>query len=233
MPARRDCSGDSPGPSPGSSDFSVGMLKPRAPVARFVAVASPAQLPEPLRLPRGSVRGGIAVVVTATYGYLLIVGTTVPTVVLNAVVVVVAFYFGSHATATPPRAPSAPPPPHRPRLVRALLFLGFLGLAGWFLWQTRTLSGIPTALVAVLEVLGGYVGGYAVSWIVHRRAHTSPLRKRLATFFRDATAIGALALTGYICYALATNQAGTFAGRTEDALSLVVTFYFGSRVIGH
>ena len=69
--------------------------------------------------------------------------------------------------------------------------------------------------------------------LVHRRAHTSPFRKRLATFFRDATAIGALALTGYICYALATNQVSAFAGRAEDALSLVVTFYFGSRVIGH
>ncbi|HYV08571.1 MAG TPA: hypothetical protein VEL81_03230 [Thermoplasmata archaeon] len=198
-----------------------------------MAAPLPTQLPEPLRLPRGSVRGGIAVLVTATYGYLLILGPTVPTVVVNAVVVVVAFYFGSHATATPPRAPSAPPPPHRPRLVRALLLLGFLGLAGWFLWQYRTLSGIPSALVAVLEVLGGYVGGYAVSWLVHRRAHTSPLRKRLATFFRDATAIGALGLTGYICYAFATNQGSAFAGHAEDALSLVVTFYFGSRVIGH
>ncbi len=188
-----------------------------------MAVSPPIEFPEPLRLPRGSVRGGIAVVVTATYGYLLILGTTVPTVVINAVVVVVAFYFGSHATATPPRSPTAPPPPHRPRLVRALLLLGFLGLAGWFLWQNPTLSGIPTALTAVLEVLGGYVGGYAVSWLVHRRAHTSPLRKRLATFFRDATAFGALALTGYICYALATHQVNAFAGKAEDALSLVVT----------
>ena len=198
-----------------------------------MAVSPPIQFPEPLRLPRGSVRGGIAVVVTATYGYLLILRTTVPTVVINAVVVVVAFYFGSHATATPPRSPSAPPPPHRPRLVRALLLLGFLGLAGWFLWQNPTLSGIPTALTAVLEVLGGYVGGYAVSWLVHRRAHTSHVRTRLATFFRDATAFGALALTGYICYALATHQVSAFAGKAEDALSLVVTFYFGSRVIGH
>ncbi len=205
-------------------------------MARSVAVSSPIEFPEPLRLPRGSVRGGIAIVVTATYGYLLILGgavPTVPTVVINAVVVVVAFYFGSHATATPPRSPTAPPPPHRPRLVRALLLLGFLGLAGWFLWHNPTFSGIPLALTAVLEVLGGYVGGYAVSWLVHRRAHTSPIRTRLATFFRDATAFGALALTGYICYALATNQVSAFAGKAEDALSLVVTFYFGSRVIGH
>src|SRR6266542_2777670 len=161
------------------------MLKPRPRLRASLAAPLPTQLPEPLRLPRGSVRGGIAVLVTATYGYLLILGPTVPTVVVNAVVVVVAFYFGSHATATPPRAPTAPPPPHRPRLVRALLLLGFLGLAGWFLWHNPTPSGISSAL------------------------------------------------TGYICYALATNQVSAFAGKAEDALSLVVTFYFGSRVIGH
>ena len=174
----------------------------------------------------------MGVIVTATYGYLLVLGVPVPAVVVNAVVVVLAFYFGSRATGPPPTAPGQPAP-HRPRLVRALLLLGFLGLAGWFLWLNRSLAGIPTELTAVLEVLGGYVAGYVVSWLVHRRAHTSLLRHRLATFFRDATAIGALALTAFICYAFVTNLASVFAGRAEDALSLVVTFYFGSRVIGH
>jgi len=46
-------------------------------------------------------------------------------------------------------------------------------------------------------------------------------------------AAGALGLTGYICFILVTGQSSVFANRTADALSLVVTFYFGSRVIGH
>ena len=192
------------------------------------------QLPEPLRLPHGSVRGAIAIVVAAAYGYVLLFQKAgVPTVLVNAVVVVIAFYFGSRATSTPPTVPPGQPAPHHPRLVRILLFLGFAGLTAWFLVHDPSLAGIPTALVAVLEVLGGYVLGVTASWLVHRRAHESHVRHRLATIFRDVVAAGALGLTAYTCFALVTSQQGVFAGRAEQTLSLVVTFYFGSRVIGH
>jgi len=40
-------------------------------------------------------------------------------------------------------------------------------------------------------------------------------------------------LSVYICIAFATRQDTVFTNHAEDALSLVVTFYFGSRVIGH
>jgi len=151
---------------------------------------------------------------------------------VNAVVVVIAFYFGSRAVSTPPAVPAGQPAPHRPRLVRVLLFLGFAGLTAWFLSRNPSLSGIPAPLLAVLEVLGGYVLGATASWLVHRRAHENRVRHRLATIFRDVVAVGALALTAYICFALVANQQGVFAGRADQALSLVVTFYFGSRVIG-
>ena len=198
-----------------------------------MAVPPVGQLPEPLRLPHGSVRGAIAIVVAAAYGYALVFQKAfVPTVLVNAVVVVIAFYFGSHATSTAAMVPGQTTP-HRPRLFRILLFLGFAGLTAWFLVHDPSLQGIPTALVAVLEVLGGYVLGATASWLVHRRAHESHVRHRLATIFRDVVAAGALGLTAYICFALVTNQQSVFAGRAEQALSLVVTFYFGSRVIGH
>jgi len=198
-----------------------------------VAVPPVGELPEPLRLPHGSVRGAIAVVVAAAYGYALVFQkSVVPNVLVNAVVVVIAFYFGSHATSTPPTVPGQPVP-HRPRLVRILLFLGFAGITAWFLLHDPSLQSIPPALLAVLEVLGGYVLGATASWLVHRRAHESHVRHRLATIFRDVVAAGALGLTAYICFALVTNQQSVFAGRAEQALSLVVTFYFGSRVIGH
>ena len=124
-----------------------------------VAIPTVGQLPEPLRLPHGSVRGAIAIVVAAAYGYLLLNGDPVPVVLVNAVVVVIAFYFGSRAVSTPPAVPAGQPAPHRPRLVRVLLFLGFAGLTAWFLSRNPSLSGIPAPLLAVLEVLGGYVLG--------------------------------------------------------------------------
>ncbi|MCI4371801.1 MAG: hypothetical protein L3J78_04055 [Thermoplasmata archaeon] len=177
---------------------------------------------------------------TATYAYLLLTGngTTLPAVLINSVVVVIAFYFGSRVSALgaprpPPGGPAPLPPSGHPKVVRILLLLLFAGLAAWFLRQDPSLQGIPKPLLSVLEVLAGYVSGAVVAWIVHRRAHESTTRTRLASIFRDALAAGALGLTGYICYAFATGQTTVFASRAEDALSLVLTFYFGSRVIGH
>jgi hypothetical protein len=194
---------------------------------------------EPLRLPHGSVRGTIALIVSGTYAYLLLRVIAVPSVLINSVVVVIAFYFGTHAASAPLTAPTPGQPPvqltptsHRTKVVRGILLLAFGGLAAWFLRANPTLKGIPPELLAVLEVLAGYVSGLIVSWLVHRRAHENIVRKRFATLARDLIAIGALVLTAYTCYALATGQATIFADRVVDALSLVVTFYFGSRVIG-
>jgi hypothetical protein len=204
-------------------------------------VAAPTSpIPEPLRLPRGSVRGTIGIIVSGTYAYLLLHGGTVPSVVVNAVVVVIAFYFGTRAAtagaSSVPGQPAQPlpqPTAHHIRFVRAILFLGFLGLAAWFLRNDPLHPDLPAPLVAVLEVLGGYASGLTVSWLIHRRAHINLTNRRLATVARDIIAVGALGLTAYTCYALATGQAKVLAIGAVDALSLVVTFYFGSRVIGH
>lgn len=176
-------------------------------------------------------RGGIGVLVTATYAYILLQTHTAPTVLVTSVIVVIAFYFGTHATGIP--IPPGQPRPHAPRLVRAILLIGFLGLAVYFFRMNPSLEGLPPALLAVLEVLGGYVIGLTASWIVHRHAHFSPLHGRLATIFRDASAAGSLALTAYLCVALATKQVTLFSDHAPDALSLVLTYYFGSRVMGH
>lgn len=83
----------------------------------------------------------------------------------------------------------------------------------------------------VWEVLAGYVAGATLAWIVHRHAHESPRNRRLAMIFRDVSAAAALALTAYICLAYVAGLTSTLAGREEEILSLVVTYYFGSRVI--
>lgn len=188
-------------------------------------------LPDPLRLPRGSVRGVIAIIVTATSAYLLIRATPVPAVLVNSVVVVIAFYFGTRFAPPAAATVQGQPVSRRPRIVQSLLFLGFVGLAAWFLRQNLSLCGIPPELLSVLEVLAGYVAGIAVAWLLHRKIEDSSLRRRLATIARDLLAVGALGLTGYLCFTIATGQVGLFAGRGEEALALVVTFYFGSRVL--
>src|SRR2546426_10209939 len=109
-------------------------------------------------------------------------------VALTAVVVVIAFYFGTHTATAKPAVPPGQPIPRPPRLVRALLLIGFAGLTLWFLSQHMSTSDVPPQLVAVLEVLAGYVLGVAASWLIHRRAPLSPARTRLATPFPHSLA---------------------------------------------
>ncbi len=197
------------------------------------APVAPSPLPEPLRLPRGSVHGLLALVLLGTFVYILTRSTPapqVPQVLVNAVVVCLAFYFGSHGP-NPPGLAAAPGTGRRPKVVRGLLLVGFAGLAGWFLYSGTPLGQLPAPLVEIWEVLGGYVLGLTLSWAFHRRAHETLTRRRLATLFRDLSALGALGFTGFACYAIATGLATSFGQTVEQGLSLVITYYFGSRVI--
>src|SRR3989304_3697125 len=85
-------------------------------------IPNPTPLPEPLRLPRGSVRGLLAVAVSLTFGYLLVRGFPREPVVVNAVIVAIAFYFGSGAV----RSSTGATPTDREgrRFVRVLILLG-------------------------------------------------------------------------------------------------------------
>ena len=194
-------------------------------------IPNPTPLPEPLRLPRGSVRGLLAVAVSLTFGYLLVRGFPREPVVVNAVIVAVAFYFGSGAV----RSSTGATPTDREgrRFVRVLILLGYGGLAAWFLKDDPSLAALPSELLAFWQVLGGYVLGLTLSWLIHRKAEVGEFRRRLTVVFRDLSAAGALGLTGFICYGFATSSTGMFADRAEDLLSLIITYYFGSRVIGH
>lgn len=203
-----------------------------APAPTPAAIQEP--LPEPLRLPRGSVRGLLALGLMATFGYMLLGSSpaTPPATLVNAVVVALAFYFGTRGpSANPAQAPQgATTRWRRPWIVRGLLILGFGGLWGWYV--VRGID-VPSVLTEVVEVLGGYVAGAVLSWAFHRRAFETPARRRIALIFRDLSAVGALGLTAFACYAFVTGIAGAFSSQVEQALSLVITYYFGSRVIAH
>src|SRR5206468_11565790 len=120
----------------------------------------------------------MGLIVPGTYSYPLLRRTAVPPVLRDSVVVVVVFCLGTRAATAPPSVatPGRPLVPATPttrhtKFVRGILLLAFGGLAAWFLRANPTVQGIPPALLAVLEVLGGYASGLIVSWLVHRRAH--------------------------------------------------------------
>jgi len=177
----------------------------------------------------------LAIFLLGTFAYLEFRDVSAPTVLVNAVVVCVAFYFGSRAAApaTGGVPAAAAEKTRRPRIVRGLLVLGFAGLGGWFLYEGRPVGQLPPELVEIWQVLGGYLLGLTLSWIFHHRAHETPLRRRLALAFRDLSAAAALAFTLFACYAMATGIVTAFGQTVEQGLSLVITYYFGSRVIAH
>src|SRR2546428_8203548 len=103
-----------------------------------MAAVPPVPGPEPLRLPHGSVRGTIAIFAPATYALLLLRGGLVPAVVVNAVVVVIAFYFGTHTATSKPAVPPGQPAPRPSRLLPAPPLIGFARLALWLLSQDQS-----------------------------------------------------------------------------------------------
>jgi hypothetical protein len=171
-----------------------------------------------------------------TFGYILLKNNgaaPVPPVLVNSVVVVLAFYFGTrHPPATTVGTAPAPIAPRPPLILRVLLFLGFAGLALWFLSRSLTTSALPPELLQIWEVLAGYLVGMAASWYMHRHVRERVQSRRLAILFRDGTAGAVLLLTALICIAYALGLTGSLAARAEQILSLVITFYFGARVIG-
>jgi hypothetical protein len=193
-----------------------------------------APVPEPLRLPHGSVRGMLSLFLLVTFGVLLLrngASGTTPAVFVNSVVVVLAFYFGSRHTPVPAQAGAPAPAPAASRLLRALLVLGFLGLGLWFFIPSPSIASLPPELLQIWEILTGYLVGLTASWYFHRHVHERLSSKKLATIFRDVSAGGVLLLTAIICAAYMLGLSGSLAARLEQVLSLVITYYFGARVI--
>ncbi len=179
----------------------------------------------------------LSIFLLITFGVLVLrngTTTATPAVFVNSVVVVIAFYFGSHPPPTPVQAGTPhPPSTSPPRFVRALLVVGFAGLALWFLARAFAISALPSELVQIWEILAGYLAGMTASWYFHRHIHERVSSRRLATLFRDVSAAGVLLLTAFICAVYILDFVGALAGRLEQVLSLVITYYFGSRVLPH
>lgn len=193
-----------------------------------------APVPEPLRLPHGSVRGTLSLFLLVTFGVLLVrngASVSAPPVFVNSVVVVVAFYFGTRHTPAPGPAGAPAAAPTAPRLLRALLVLGFLGLGLWFFIPSPSIASLPPQLLQIWQILTGYLVGMTASWYVHRHVHERLSSRKLATIFRDMSAGGVLIVTAVICAAYILGLTGALAARLEQVLSLVITYYFGARVI--
>jgi hypothetical protein len=197
------------------------------------------QLPSPLGLPPGSVRAILALVLCGSLWYEVLKGVPAsPTpILLESSRLVVAFYFGVRSTAplSQPVVPTALPvkqPLRLPRgTIRGILLIGFFGVIAYLWFQGRPLFA---EFALILQVLASYLVGVAISQAIERRRRAGKVPSLGIRIWRNVNALGAIALTVYICGVLLGRWSQLappqFAVFTENALAWVVAYYFGSRV---
>ena len=185
--------------------------------------------PQPLGLPRGSVRATLALVLCGSLWYLVARGQPVAETIANAAILVIAFYFGVRSTmpAAPVGAPTTWQPLYLPRgTVRSILLLGFFGVIALAWYRSRSLN---PALLLIGQVLVSYVAGVALSAITSRRPRPVRGPSLAVAAFRHAIAIAAVGTTVLVCGSVLFDQPA-LPPIAQNALAWVVSFYFGSRV---
>ena len=201
-------------------------------------------VPPPLGLPPGSVRAILALVMSGTLWYMVLQDRIVPEILVEAVLLVVGFYFGvrqgtapalqpaatvpSPATTQSPATPPVKPPLRLPRgSVRVILLLGFFGTIA-YMWNRG--RGLPDAMILILQVLASYILGYMVSALVHRRRLAGLAANRVVVAFRNLNAVAVIGVTSYVCASFAVGWAPLFPEYTSNLLAWTVAYYFGSRL---
>jgi len=193
------------------------------------------QLPktsQPLGLPPGSVRAVIALLLCGTLWFQVLTGSAIEDILVESALLVVGFYFGVRSGMGPPIAPAATEGTKQPLFlprgsIRFVLLLGFFGVIAYMWYRGR---GIPEAFTLILEVLASYIIGYAASAIVARRMKAGKKPSKAVAVFRNANAIAATLLVGYLCGTLIFNWPRYFPEHAKNALAWIVAYYFGSRL---
>jgi hypothetical protein len=233
-------------PAKGSLPGRVHARPMAAPVTARPSVP-PAQAPlrPPLGLPTGSVRATLALILSGSLWYAILQGIEPPAILIESALLVVAFYFGVRSTApivpatrTPtPAAPTAPEAATTPRVrqplyvprgvIRSILAAGFLGVIAYVAYRD---GAIPQALVLILQVIASYAIGYAISFLLLRRARLGKELSRGARIARNAISLLVIGVTAGASWAIITGQFDAVPDYLQNGLAWTVAFYFGSRV---
>jgi len=192
----------------------------------------------PLKLPHGSVRGLLAVLVVFVTCWLMVRGEEVPLAVSESLFTVLAFYFAARAHVMALEAAraqeaagggEAPATVHHPFFlpcgtIRLAIVLAFIGVAA-YLVKERGLNGLvsSTTLLLVFAFFAGQLVKLAIAW--WRRGKP---KHATSTFEHVKAAVGvamgvafvALYVSGYY------KQAPPAAHKLFLAF---IIFYFGSR----
>ncbi len=184
----------------------------------------------PLLLPHGSIRATMAIFICLTLWSLLLNHRPPPSVLIDAALLIVVFYFGlrSGITVAQPST-KAHHPWHLPRgSIRLLLILGFAYTAFSIGYPFNPWTWVINDILLVLVT---YVIGWAFSWFVHRSGRIGPGGK--VNLLRHLVALSVLVMTLSICSMFYSGRPSWVPDwlLAESWLTALVAFYFGWRLV--
>lgn len=195
-----------------------------------------APLPEPLGLPRGSIRALVALAVSATCWWLIFRSASLPAALVSLVLAIIGYYFGlrsGRAVYAPasPQASSVGPasvagkarePLGLPAgAIRTVLVVGFLA-AGLKAFAGDALA--DESHLEVFLVLGGMIVGHLFGRVLRRSAG-----RGVRVAVNHVGGLVVLAAAVALAILLLTRPDIPQLPRAINVLACVVSFYYGSR----
>jgi len=189
---------------------------------------SAGEMPEPLHMPRGSIRAMTALATSGSCWALMATGRDVPGAVLSLLLTVLGYYFGFRVKVKAagsriydPSAVEAQPLGLPGGVVRKLLILGFAVTGVVLLVRGRL--GEP-AYVEFFIVLAGLVAGY-----VFGRIFSTSTLGPAAVLLNHVKGAAVLAAAGLLAVLLVSGAHADLPPAVLIVLCALISFYYGSR----
>lgn len=187
------------------------------------------KIPEPLYLPKGSIRATATLTMALSCWVLILAGHDVPAYLFSLLLAILGYYFGFRAKmkAAQSRLVDAAADTQEPLFlpagaIRTLLILGFLACA-FALYRRGQLFGPNLKYVEFFAVLAGLVAGHVFGRFLNKTTGSPTV-----IFINHAKGLFVLAVCAVLAYLFLT---GTHAHHPRESMLLcaAISFYFGSR----
>ena len=186
--------------------------------------------PEPLWLPKGSIRAMVAMALVVLVLALVVRGGSVPAALTSLLLTVVGFYFGFRMKSSTlgdrlydPTASRDLPLYMPPGVIRAVLVLCLA--AAWFLLTSRGRLGATQEQMDFFTILTGLAAGHYFTKVIRRAGGGGGGGGKLG----HVKALAVLALMAALAAVYMTNADASMPHWSVMALCGTISFYFGSR----
>ena len=188
-------------------------------------------VPEPLFLPKGSIRAGVAILMACSCWWLVVFDKDVPGYLLGLLLTVLGYYFAfrSRVKAADSHIFDATATPEEPLFLPAgfvrKFFIGGFIVSGVILAVRGAFT--EAKHLEFFIILAGLVFGYAVAKAVQALGMAS-----LSVAFNHVKGIAVIVVAGWLTVLFLSGEYASYTGSdaaTVIVLCAVISFYYGSR----